>query len=127
MEKLVAGGKGVTNRRKTGAVYEEKAAEYLTGLGYEILERNYRCRIGELDLIAREGQTLVFLEVKYRRTATYGEPAEAVGALKQRTICRVADFYRMTHRVSEEQPCRFDVVAVLGEEIFLYRNAFSYR
>ncbi len=115
------------NRRRTGAAYEEKAAEYLTALGYEILERNFRCRQGEIDLIAREGETLVFLEVKYRRTAVYGKPEEAVDALKQRTICRVADFYRMRRRIPEDRPCRFDVVAVLGEEITLYRNAFSYQ
>ena len=115
------------NRRKTGAAYEEKAAAHLSGLGYEILERNYRCRQGEIDLIAKDGGTLVFLEVKYRRTASCGEPAEAVHAAKQRAICRVADYYRMRHQIPENQPCRFDVVAVLGEEIFLYRNAFPYQ
>ena len=115
------------NRRKTGAAYEEKAAAHLSGLGYEILERNYRCRQGEIDLIAKDGGTLVFLEVKYRRTASCWEPAEAVHAAKQRTICRVADYYRMRHQIPENQPCRFDVVAVLGEEIFLYRNAFPYQ
>ena len=115
------------NRRKTGAAYEEKAAAHLSGLGYEILERNYRCRQGEIDLIAKDGGTLVFLEVKYRRTASCGEPAEAVHAAKQRTICRVADYYRMRHQIPENQSCRFVVVAVLGEEIFLYRNAFPYQ
>ena len=115
------------NRRKTGAAYEEKAAAHLSGLGYEILERNYRCRQGEIDLIAKDGGTLVFLEVKYRRTACCGEPAEAVHAAKQRTSGRVADYYRMRHQIPENQPCRFDVVAVLGEEIFLYRNAFPYQ
>lgn len=114
------------NRRKTGAAYEERAARYVTELGYEILERNYRCRQGEIDLIARDGGTLVFLEVKYRRTAAYGDPAEAVGASKQRKICRTADFYRMRRHIPEDQPCRFDVVAVLGEEISLYRDAFPY-
>ena len=61
------------NRRKEGAYYENLVAEYLKTQGYEILEKNYRCRIGEIDLIAKEGETLVFVEVKYRRNDKMGE------------------------------------------------------
>lgn len=114
------------NRRRVGTTYEELAAKYLERRGYQILERNYRCRLGEIDLIAREGNTLVFLEVKYRKTGAYGSPAEAVTFAKQRTICRVADYYRITHGISERQPCRFDVVAILGGQIEVIRNAFAY-
>ncbi len=115
------------NRRKKGAKYEERAAEYLEGLGWRILERNYRCRTGEIDLIAADGQTLVFVEVKYRRSDTYGSPAEAVDGRKQRTICRVADHYRMCHGVLEGQACRFDVISVQGEELSLLQDAFPYQ
>lgn len=115
------------NRRRTGAEYEQKALKYLEGQGYRILQRNYRCRLGEIDLIAWDRGTLVFVEVKYRRSEAFGSPEEAVDARKQYRICRVADYYRMTHKVSEECPCRFDVAAIEGKEIRLLRNAFPYR
>lgn len=70
------------NRRKEGAYYENLVAEYLKTQGYEILEKNYRCRIGEIDLIAKEGETLVFVEVKYRRDDKMGNPKEAVDSKK---------------------------------------------
>jgi len=115
------------NRRKIGAIHEEKAAEYLRSLGYRILERNFRFKLGEIDLIAEEAGALVFLEVKYRKSSQYGIPAEAVTPAKQRKICQVADFYRMSRHVLESQSCRFDVVSVLGEQIQVYRDAFPYR
>ena len=74
------------NRRKEGAYYENLVAEYLKTQGYEILEKNYRCRIGEIDLIAKEGETLVFVEVKYRRNDKMGDPKEAVNRKKQKKI-----------------------------------------
>ena len=72
------------NRRKEGAYYENLVAEYLKTQGYEILEKNYRCRIGEIDPIAKEGETLVFVEVKYRRDDKMGNPKEAVDRKKQK-------------------------------------------
>lgn len=114
------------NRRRIGAAYEEKAAEYLCSKGYRILERNFRCRLGEIDLIAEDCGVLVFLEVKYRKSSRYGSPAEAVTPVKQKTICRVADFYRMSRRVPESKSCRFDVVAILGEQVQIYKDAFPY-
>lgn len=115
------------NRRRTGAKYEQKTAEYLESLGWRVLERNYRCRMGEIDLIALDGGTLVFVEVKYRSSRAYGTPAEAVDRKKQRTICRVSDYYRLTHQITDAQPCRFDVAAVQGGEIRLIQNAFPYQ
>ena len=112
------------NRRKTGAEYERKTAEYLERLGWKILERNYRCRTGEIDLIARDGRTLVFVEVKYRKDTAMGYPEEAVGAGKQRQIRRMAAHYLYRKGLPEDVPCRFDVVAILGEEIRLIRDAF---
>ena len=115
------------NSRSVGAQQEEKAAEYLESQGYQILERNFRCKAGEIDLIAEEAGCLVFLEVKYRKSSRYGMPAEAVTPAKQRRICRTADFYRMSRRIPENRGFRFDVVSILGEEIEVYSNAFPYQ
>ena len=81
------------NKRKTGQEQEAKAACFLKTQGYQILERNYRCKKGEIDLIAWEGQYLVFVEVKYRSTNESGLPEEAVDLRKQRQISRVAAWY----------------------------------
>ncbi|MCR5641641.1 MAG: YraN family protein [Lachnospiraceae bacterium] len=114
------------NLRTKGGAYESRAAEFLQSRGYRILERNFRCRIGEVDIIARDGNYLVFVEVKYRKSASRGMPVEAVGFAKQKKISSVAGYYLMTHGLYENTAVRFDVVAILGEEIRLYQNAFSY-
>ena len=112
------------NKRKTGEYYEKEAAAYLREQGYRILEMNFRCRQGEIDIIARDGAALVFVEVKYRSGRGSGYALEAVTPSKQRTICRVADYYRVSRRVPEDCPCRFDVTAVDAGRITLIRNAF---
>lgn len=114
------------NRRKEGAYYENLVAEYLKTQGYEILEKNYRCRIGEIDLIAKEGETLVFVEVKYRRDDKMGNPKEAVNRKKQKKISMAASYYLMRECGRMDIPCRFDVAAVLGEQIEVVKNAFEY-
>ncbi len=115
------------NQRMVGSAHEACAAEYLTGCGYRILERNFRCRAGEIDLIARDGEYLVFVEVKYRRDPSAGDPLEAVDRKKQRKISRTAAYYCLRAGYGETTPCRFDVVAFRGEEIQLVKNAFPYR
>ena len=112
------------NHRVTGRRREEQAAAFLKRNGYEILEQNYRDRYGELDLVAREDDTLVFVEVKYRKDTAMGYPEEAVGAGKQRQIRRMAAHYLYRKGLPEDVSCRFDVVAILGEEIRLIRDAF---
>lgn len=112
------------NTRKIGAEMEEKAAVYLQQMGMEILERNFRDRQGEIDIIGRQDGYLVFVEVKYRSGKGQGSPQEAVDFRKQRQICRVADFYRMKNRVSLQTPVRYDVVAITKEEIDWIKNAF---
>ena len=114
------------NRRKEGADYENLVAEELKSQGYEILEKNYRCRIGEIDLIAKEGETLVFVEVKYRRNDKMGDPKEAVDQKKQKKISMTASYYLMRECGRMDNPCRFDVAAVLGEQIEVVKNAFEY-
>lgn len=97
-------------RSALGRRGEEAAARELARRGYKILDRNYRCPVGEIDLVARQGPTLVFVEVKTRTQDRFGAPAEAVGYRKQQKIRRVADFF-MAHK-REEALCRFDVVSV---------------
>lgn len=115
------------NKRQTGAVYEEKAARWMEEHGMKVIQRNYRCRQGEIDLIALDGKYLVFAEVKYRSAAQSGHPAEAVDFRKQRRISGAAACYCYEKRISEDRPCRFDVVSILGEEIEYIKNAFEYR
>lgn len=112
------------NKRRIGAVYEEKAARYLERQGYVILERNYRCCRGEIDLIARDGSYLVFVEVKFRSHLQKGCGLDAVDGRKQRRIILGARWYLMKHR-AEDQCCRFDVVSILDKEITLIKDAFQ--
>lgn len=114
------------NKREQGNVYEEKAALYMQGEGMCILKRNYRCRSGEIDIIARDGSYLVFTEVKYRRGGGPYEALEAVGSSKQRRISRAAVWYMTESRLPSETPVRFDVAAFDGEELCYLKNAFEY-
>ncbi len=113
------------NKREVGAQYESLAGAYLEKKGYRILEYNYRCRLGEIDLIARDGGCLVFCEVKDRRGTEKGHPAEAVGVRKQRTISKCAMYYLMK-RGHVDVPCRFDVVSIEGGRVCVIKNAFEY-
>ena len=113
------------NRRQMGFCYEQKAAAYLEAQGYHLLEHNYYCHLGEVDLIARDGAYLVFVEVKYRSTASSGKAAEAVHKSKQRRIYQCAEVYMKHHGISFCSPVRFDVLAVDGTEITLIKNAFG--
>ena len=108
------------NRRKTGADYEKAAGFYLEQMGYEILQFNYRCRLGEIDLIAKDGAYYVFCEVKYRADERKGSPLEAVDARKQRPAQEKAAEQQL-----EDVPCRFDVVGIEGTKITLIKNAFG--
>ncbi len=115
------------NTRKTGTWYEQKAAEYLKCQGLVILAYNYRCRFGEIDLIARDGRYVVFIEVKYRRSGSSGVSLEAVTPAKQRVISRVAQFYLTVKYNSVDVPCRFDVVGIDGDRLQWKKNAFEYQ
>lgn len=114
------------NKRAVGTAYEKQAGNYLEEQGYQILEYNFRCRRGEIDIVAKDGEYLVFVEVKYRRNAKSGSPLEAVDFKKQRIISRTASYYCLSHGYGETTPCRFDVVAILGEKIRVIENAFEY-
>ena len=114
----------IENRRSIGTKYEEVAAKYLTDSGYRILEKNFYSHHGEIDLVAMDKDTLVFIEVKYRKNSKFGYPWEAVDLRKQRRIQYGAAYYMRSHHISPQTKCRFDVVSVTGHEIQLYKNAF---
>lgn len=106
---------------------EDLAAELLERSGYVVLERNYRCRAGEIDIVAVDGGTLVFCEVKTRRTARWGEPSEAVHSAKQARYRRLALAWIAERRPGSVE-VRFDVVSVIvgarGPQLTHFRDAF---
>lgn len=114
------------DNRKTGKKYEEQAALYLKKYGFVLLERNFRCRQGEIDLVGIHNGCLVFVEVKYRNNHKSGIPEEAVGRAKQLKICMVSDYYRIMHKEEAGRQVRYDVVAICQDEVTWYQNAFPY-
>lgn len=114
------------NKRKIGGEYERRALLFLEGKGLTVLETNYRCKVGEIDLICKDGSTYVFVEVKYRKNNSMGDPAEAVNYRKQKTICKVATYYMVAKKLPYDGSFRFDVVSILGDKITWYKNAFMY-
>jgi putative endonuclease len=111
-----------------GDVGEELAVGRLVTLGYRILDRNYRCPLGELDCIAVKNRTLVFLEVKTRTSGDFGGPLEAVDRRKRRKLTRLAQYYVAQKRLGDV-PQRFDVVAVWLDKgcprVEVIENAFE--
>ncbi len=94
---------------------ERVACDFLREKGYEILEKNYKCKLGEIDLVARRGGRLAFVEVKTRTGTGFGTPQEAVGARKQEKIFKLAQWYMKEKKIGKI-PVAFDVVAVLWKE-----------
>ncbi len=115
------------NNRAVGAKKEEAAAAFLSRKGYLICEKNYRSKRGEIDIIAKKDKYLVFVEVKYRKNTSFGNPEEAVTLQKQCIISQVAQVYMLTHGYRLETSVRFDVIAIEGEHIRHYENAFLFR
>lgn len=114
------------NKRTLGTVYEQKAAVYLKENGFQVLELNYYCRQGEIDIIGIHQDCLVFVEVKYRKDSQNGYPEEAVDIKKQIKICRTSDYFRLTHPQYGSLQIRYDVVAMCRESLKWYQNAFNY-
>lgn len=93
-----------------GSTAEEAARRHLEQQGLKLIERNYVCRVGELDLIMQDGVYLVFVEVRSRQDSRYGTPAETVTRAKQKRLVRAAAYYLQRRRINP--PCRFDVIAI---------------
>lgn len=113
------------NKNK-GYEYEKVAKNYLISNGYEILEVNFNCRFGEIDIIATKDRRLHFIEVKGRVNTDYGYPRESVTIPKQRRIIMAANYYFMI-KGSDDVPCQFDVIEIIIEkkEINFIENAFQ--
>ncbi|MCK7580283.1 MAG: YraN family protein [Chromatiales bacterium] len=113
----------MTGRQARGAHAEALARAHLEHAGLKLVERNYRCPRGEIDLIMADGDTLVFVEVRFRRSPAFGSAAESVDARKRTRIIAAARHYLLAHPA--DRPCRFDVVAADGSApIAWLRDAF---
>jgi putative endonuclease len=117
-------------KKELGRKGEDLALRFLKKNGYRIFERNYECKMGEVDIIAKEKDTLAFIEVKTRTSTTFGPPQFAVNSAKQMQLSKVA-LYFLKEKGLEDVKARFDVVAILlgprGAEIELIRDAFDVR
>ena len=103
---------------------EDAAARHLEAAGVTLLERNFRCRGGEIDLIGRAGKTLLFIEVRLRRNGSYGGAAASITPAKQARIILAARHYLAT-RTRGEPDCRFDAVLIDGDRMDWLKDAFS--
>ena len=113
------------NKRRIGQEYENIAANFLIKNGLSILNRNFYTRAGEIDIIAMDGDTFVFTEVKYRRSNSYGFPEESVNVKKQQRIRRGARIYLYLNHINENSAnVRFDVVSVSDSHIKWLKAAF---
>ena len=116
------------DRKRTGKKGEDIAVAYLISRGYRIVERNYKCPLGEIDIVARDGDEIVFVEVKSRKSEEFGDPQLAVGLKKQKKVSRISLAYLKEKHL---YPCnaRFDVVAIKmlpdGSTVELIQNAFE--
>ena len=111
--------------RKIGNKAEDKAANFLKKQGYKIIERNYTLPLGEVDIIAQKGKTIVFVEVKYRKNADdFGGPVAAVNKAKQKRIINAALSYIKTKKPAFDT-LMFDIIAISGDKIEHIQNAFS--
>ena len=116
-------------RKALGSRGEDLAVQYLKKRGFKVIERNYHCQWGEIDLIAREKNTLVFIEIKARSSSEYGLPQEAVDRFKQKKLIAVSRYYLAERHLTEDIPALFDVVAIhltpSGPDIELIKDAFQ--
>jgi len=115
--------------RATGAAWENAALAHLKGAGLRLLTRNFSCRFGELDLVMRDGDCVVFVEVRYRGSRDRGDGAASVGAAKRTKLVRAAQVYLLARPQLATAPCRFDVIGCGGTlqqpQVDWIRSAFE--
>ena len=115
--------------RDIGQATETIAQQYLEKRGLNLLERNYLCRTGEIDLIMHDDQTLVFVEVRYRKNDNYGQAFETINHSKQQKLINTASYYLQNHPEQSNHPARFDVISISGKpeqyDINWIQNAFQ--
>ena len=105
----------MSSKQQTGQAAESQACDLLQKQGLQLIERNYHCRQGEIDLIMRDGNCTVFVEVRYRRNSSFGSAAESVDYRKQKKIISTASHYLQQHNKLARQPARFDVVSMSAQ------------
>lgn len=115
---------GGRSTRAVGEEMEQAAAEYLKTLGYRIITRNFYAKTGEIDIIAEDGGVLVFAEVKFCHPEHGIFPEEEVDRRKRSRLVKTARYYLAKKKLPENLPCRFDVVAIAGNQIHLIKDAF---
>ena len=111
--------KGITQFYKYGILGEDLASNYLENIGYKILERNFLCKQGEIDIIAKDNDEYVFIEVKTRSNCCFGRPSEAVNDFKKKHILKSTKYYLYLHNL-EEKFIRFDVI-----EVYLFNHKYK--
>lgn len=112
-----------SDKQSIGSRAEEDALQFLLGNGLSLVERNYRCRFGEIDLIMLHGESLVFVEVRKRRNMNFGGAVQSVSFIKQSRLIRTARHFLMKYR--QPPTCRFDVIAMEGDRCHWLKNAFD--
>ncbi|MGE5578712.1 MAG: YraN family protein [Bacillota bacterium] len=119
---------GGSDSRITGSAMEDAAAAYLRSTGYEVIERNYRARVGEIDIVAKDNGTLVFVEVRYRKPSSMVSPEESLTREKARRLRLAARRYLAEREISDGVPVRFDLCAVSdgGRSFQVLRNIIGF-
>ena len=110
------------NKRKVGSFYEDSAKRFLSEQGVSILEVNYRCKMGEIDIIGIQGDVLIFFEVKYRKDNRYGSSFDAIDKSKQKKIISCAKYYLTVNKT--DRFIRFDAIGIDGDKIEWIKDAF---
>lgn len=113
----------MTKHLKLGNLGEDIAARYMKKKGYKIIERGYKCKLGEIDIIARKGKKLIFAEVKYRSSNSFGGPVSAVGITKQKRLVGASIFYLKKRKIKPDE-ISFDVIAIIGDDVEHITDAF---
>lgn len=119
--------KKLSPSQKTGQHFEQFAENYLKKKGLKLVTRNYSCRFGEIDLIMRDGASLVFIEVRYRNNPLFGTALDSITPTKQKKIIKTAQHYLQTHDWTNKLFCRFDALGIIGDGDQSMPNKTSYK
>ncbi len=119
----------MSKAQQKGQIAEDVACKHLQQRGLKLIDRNYRCRVGEIDLIMQDADSLVFVEVRYRQNSGFGNGAESVTFNKQNKLIKTAYYYLQQRKINSNINCRFDVVSITSQEqiaaVDWIKNAFS--